>query len=255
MPSSDTDVTTAVRASRIGIPAAMRAPNTASSSTSVSGIDVHSDCRKSWPSRALATRSVLALPASLTRRSGCEAWILRTTARSVSTVVSACEFGPATVKVTRAAFPSLVTSPFPLLVEGARMSAAACGSAARASLTSRATFRISTAEVAARCRSPDLASIRTLSLGGVTTPSWVSTCSPRPAWPGSYCWTGVPVANCPAMKAATMNASQAPTAAFRCRALQQASRSTRGRWPRADGRAAGEAGLGSKRMVALWLGC
>ena len=60
IPSSETEVTTAVSASRIGIPAAISAPNTASSRISVSGIDVHSDFRKSWPSSALATRLVLA---------------------------------------------------------------------------------------------------------------------------------------------------------------------------------------------------
>jgi hypothetical protein len=51
-------VTTAVPASSTGMPAAMSAPNTASSRISVSGTDVHSDLRKSLPSSAFATLNV-----------------------------------------------------------------------------------------------------------------------------------------------------------------------------------------------------
>ena len=48
MLSSETAVTTAVPASSTGMPAAMIAPKTQISKISVSGIDVHSDFRKSW---------------------------------------------------------------------------------------------------------------------------------------------------------------------------------------------------------------
>jgi hypothetical protein len=50
-----------------------------------------------------------------------------------------------------------------------------------------------------------------------------------------------------------MNASHMPTAAFRCLALQQARRSTKGRC-RTAVPSAGQGGLGSRRIVALWLG-
>ena len=114
---------------------------------------------------------------------------------------------------------------------GEAMSSAARGRRASAAATACAACRIcgSLANVAFRARGW----ISTLSAGGVTTPSWCSTCSPRPAWPGSY-WGRLCVpSSWPARTARPRNSSQPATTAFRCRALQQATRSTTG--PPAEG--------------------
>ena len=68
--SSETATTTALPASSTGMPAAISAPNTASSRISVIGTDVSSALWKSWPISVLAAWSVLASPASATIRRG-----------------------------------------------------------------------------------------------------------------------------------------------------------------------------------------
>ena len=67
--SSEIADITAVAASSSGMPAAISAPNTMISKASETGTEVSSALRKSWESRAVAARSVLASPASMTRRS------------------------------------------------------------------------------------------------------------------------------------------------------------------------------------------
>ncbi len=66
MASSEIAETTAVPASSSGMPAAISAPKTSSSSTSDTGTDVTSACLKSWSTRAPVARSRLASPASAT---------------------------------------------------------------------------------------------------------------------------------------------------------------------------------------------
>ena len=70
MASSEIAVITAVAASSSGMPAAISAPNTPISRTSVTGTDVTSAWRKSLLIRAFAARSVLASPASSIRSPG-----------------------------------------------------------------------------------------------------------------------------------------------------------------------------------------
>ena len=70
---SEIALTTAVAASSSGMPAAISAPNTATSRISVTGSEVISAWRKSWLISELATRSSLASPASAISRPGCRA--------------------------------------------------------------------------------------------------------------------------------------------------------------------------------------
>ena len=68
--SSETATMTALPASSTGMPAAISAPNTASSRISVIGTEVSSALWKSLPIIVLAAWSVLASPASATIRPG-----------------------------------------------------------------------------------------------------------------------------------------------------------------------------------------
>jgi hypothetical protein len=109
--SSEIAVVTAVAASSSGMPAAISAPNTAISRISVTGTDVTSARRKSWPINALAARSVLASPASWIRRPGWRAAIVATAWRAGATAWSSWLACPGIVKVTSALRPALATSP------------------------------------------------------------------------------------------------------------------------------------------------
>ena len=84
--NSEMAAVTAVPASSNGMPAAISAPNTQSSSTSVIGTEVTSARRKSELMMLLVARSTLAWPDSATRRSGWAAWTAAT-ARSAGTTV------------------------------------------------------------------------------------------------------------------------------------------------------------------------
>ena len=130
---------------------------------------------------------------------------------------------------------------------GAVTSMAAPGSRSRAAVTWRTAWRIcgSLARVSPAEPGPR-GWMSTLSDGGVVTPSWASTRSAWPAWPGSYCGTLLVPSRCPATKATATRPSQPVTAVFACRALQPAIRSTTGRFTTArftTGRA-GRSGTG-----------
>ena len=84
--SSETATITALPASSTGMPAAISAPNTASSRISVIGTEVTSALWKSLPIIVLAAWSVLASPASATRNPGWAACTRATAARSALTV-------------------------------------------------------------------------------------------------------------------------------------------------------------------------
>ncbi len=129
---------TAVPASSSGIPAAISAPNTISSSASDTGTDVISDWRKSWPTSELVARSTLASPASATVSPGYLAATAATALSAGTTVVSSLFGLPATLNVTRAALP-LVR---PEVVNGELMSAAAPGSLPSAATTLVTAWRI-----------------------------------------------------------------------------------------------------------------
>ncbi len=100
MASSESADMTAVPASSSGMPAAISAPKTISSSTSVTGTDVSSALRKSWLSKAFAARSALASPASAISSSGFLAWMAATARSAGPTAVSCRATGPGTVNVT-----------------------------------------------------------------------------------------------------------------------------------------------------------
>ena len=68
--SRDSAVTTEVTASSSGMPAAISAPNTSSSKTTVIGIEVASALRKPLPRTELSARFSLASPASRISRLG-----------------------------------------------------------------------------------------------------------------------------------------------------------------------------------------
>ena len=106
------------------------------------GTEVSSALRKSWPISALAARSVLASPASVTRTPGWRAWTRATAARSAPTAVSARECGPATWNVTRALRPLADTRAWPPGPSGDRMAPAAPGSWCSARTTSATAARI-----------------------------------------------------------------------------------------------------------------
>lgn len=112
--SREIAVATAVPASSSGIPAAIRAPNTISSSASVIGSDVTSALRKSAPTISPTALLMLAEPASAISRSRCPAWTAATALSAVVTVwVAAVVFArsPTRVKVTRADRPSAEIRP------------------------------------------------------------------------------------------------------------------------------------------------
>jgi hypothetical protein len=152
--SSEIVAMTTVPASTTGMPAAISAPNTASSRIRVIGTEVISALRKSEFISELPTASVLALPASATSRPGYLAWTPATAAKSAATVVSARPCGPATRNVTRALRPSGETSVRPPGPSGEAMSLAARGSRPSAATTACAACRIcgSLANVAPRTR-------------------------------------------------------------------------------------------------------
>ena len=129
----------------------------------------------------------------------------------------------------RALRPSGETRLAPPGPSGDAMSLAARGSRSSAATTAPAACRI--AGSAANLWPARRAWISTLSEGGVTTPSWCRTRSACPAWPGSYCGRLCEPSSWPTTKATPRNSSQPPTTAFRCRALQQAMRSTSGLLP------------------------
>ena len=86
MASSESAVITEVAASSSGMPAAISAPNTMASRTSVIGTEVSSAFLKSPDTRPLIARSALASPTSWTRRSAWRAWMAATAFRSGTTV-------------------------------------------------------------------------------------------------------------------------------------------------------------------------
>ena len=183
MASSEMAVTTAVPASSSGMPAAISAPNTTSSSTSVTGIEVTSARRKSALMVLFVARSTLACPASPTSRPGCRAWTAATARSAAPTVWSALSGLPATVNVTRAERPSREIIPWPPAVNGDRTSMAVFGRAASAAATCR-TACLSSGSLAT-VRPLARAWTSTVSMGCCTTPGLASTRSARPAWPGS----------------------------------------------------------------------
>ena len=128
---------TAVPASSSGMPAAISAPNTISSRTSETGIEVTSALRKSWLVMLPVARSRLASPASSTVSPGCRAWTAATAFRAGTTAWSSLPGLPATSKLTSADRP--LTRPS--LVSGDRMSVADRGSARSAAATCRTACR------------------------------------------------------------------------------------------------------------------
>ncbi len=99
--SSEIADITAVAARSSGMPAAMSAPNTTTSSTSETGTEVSSALRKSWEISAVAVLSMLASPASATRRSGCFACTAATARSAGTTALSAFPTSPGIWKLTR----------------------------------------------------------------------------------------------------------------------------------------------------------
>ena len=181
--SSEMALVTAVPASSSGMPAAISAPNTHSSSTSVIGTEVTSARRKSELMMLLVARSTLAWPDSATRRPGWAAWTAATARSAGTTVLSALSGLPTTLNVTSAERPSREISLPPPGASGDSMPVAALGMAPRAAVTCLMARRISGSE--ATVRVPLLAWMRTVSEAGWTTPGRPSTRSARPAWPGS----------------------------------------------------------------------
>ena len=102
MASSEIAEITAVPASSSGMPAAISAPNTTSSRTSETGIEVTSAFLKSWPVMLPIARSTLAPPASSTFSPGWCAWTAATAFSAGTTAVSSLPGLPATLKVTSA---------------------------------------------------------------------------------------------------------------------------------------------------------
>ena len=239
---------TAVPASSSRMPAAISAPKTASSRISVTGTEVTSALRKSWPSCAFAARSALAAPASAMCSRGFPAAAAATARCAGSAAWSTFAELPGTVKVTSALRPSADTRPrgaapgrpapgWPA-PSGDRMSPAECGSAASTAVTCRTARRIA-GSVRSVPAWPGRSAISTLSTGGALTPS---RCRVRSAWPdepGSYCGRFFIPSSWPPTKAVTTRASQPRTAVLRYRALHPAIRSTTGARPRLGGPAPG----------------
>ena len=111
MASSEMAAATAVPASSSGMPAAISAPNTTSSSTSVTGTEVTSAWRKSALTMLLVARPTLASPASAIRSPGWAACTAATARWALATIWSALSGLPATSNVTRADRPSREISP------------------------------------------------------------------------------------------------------------------------------------------------
>ena len=132
MASSEMAAITAVPASSSGMPAAISAPNTMSSSTSETGSEVTSAFLKSWLTDALVARPRLASPASAMVSPGCRACTAATAFSAGTTAWSSLSGFPATLKVTRADRP-LVS---PAEVNGDWMSVAARGAPCSAVTTS-----------------------------------------------------------------------------------------------------------------------
>ena len=105
MASNEIAEITAVPASSSGMPAAISAPNTTSSSTSETGIEVTSAFLKSWPVMLPIARSTLAPPASSTFSPGWCAWTAATAFSAGTTAVSSLPGLPATLKVISAERP------------------------------------------------------------------------------------------------------------------------------------------------------
>ena len=139
MASSEIAEITAVPASSSGMPAAISAPNTTSSRTSETGIEVTSAFLKSLPVMLPIARSTLAPPASSTFSPGWCAWTAATAFSAGTTAVSSLPGLPATLKVTSADRP--LTRPG--VVSGDWMPAADPGTARSAATTSRTACRIS----------------------------------------------------------------------------------------------------------------
>ena len=107
--SSDSAVITEVAASSSGMPAAISAPNTSSSRSSVIGTEVASALRKPLASSPLMARPELASPPSAMRRPGYLAWTAATARSAGATAAAWPSAGPGTPNVTRALRPSADT--------------------------------------------------------------------------------------------------------------------------------------------------
>ena len=94
--SSDSAVITEVTASSSGMPAAIRAPNTSSSKTSVIGTEVASAWRKPLSSTELMARAALASPPSATSSPGYCAWTAATALSAGATAVAWLACAPGT---------------------------------------------------------------------------------------------------------------------------------------------------------------
>ena len=182
-------VTTAVPASSTGMPAAISAPNTTSSSTSVIGTDVTSAWRKSALTMSLVARPTLASPASAIRRPGWAACTVATARWAPVTICVALLTLPATSNVTRADRPSREISPWPPAArpvppgaKGEAMSVATPGMCRSATVTCRMASRACGSLAMVR---PSRVWMSTLSASRWTTPGRASTRSACPAWPGS----------------------------------------------------------------------
>ena len=153
--SSEMADTTAVPASSNGMPAAISAPNTQSSSTSVIGTEVTSARRKSELMMLLVARSTLAWPDSATRRPGWAAWTAATARSAATTVWPELSGLPATLNMISAERPSREISLPPPRVSGDSMPVATLGMPPRAAVTCLMAWRISGS--AATVRVPPLA--------------------------------------------------------------------------------------------------
>ena len=189
MASSEMAVTTAVPANSTGIPAAISAPNTTSSSTRVIGTEVTSACRKSSLTMLLVARLTLASPASTIRRPGWAACAAATARWAPVTIWVALLTLPATSNVTRADRPSREISPWPPTARpvppganGDWMSVATPGMRCSATVTCLMAVRACGSLATVR---PSWVWMSTLSAYRWTTPGRLGTRSACPAWPGS----------------------------------------------------------------------
>ena len=175
---------TAAIASSTGMPAAISDPNTTSSKISVTGTEVSSALWKSLPSAVPTALSMLAPPASATRRPGNLTCTSATAACAGCTAVVELSGLPGTWNVTSALCPSADTRWLPPGPNGDRISDADFGRAASAATTWRVACRI-VASVENWC--PGVrAWISTLSVGAAYSlpVSWCKVRSACPAWPG-----------------------------------------------------------------------
>src|SRR5258708_4760137 len=154
---SDSAVITEVAASSSGMPAAISAPDTGTSRTSVTGREVAPALRKPLPSTEVMARPWLASPPPAIRRPGYRAWTAATARSAGATAVTWSAAGPGTWNVTRALRPSAETSPDcppRPRASGERMSVAARGRRARPVGTSRAAWCIPRPTANATARPP-----------------------------------------------------------------------------------------------------